>query len=148
MIALLLYKNWCSVGCWLSQQLFHLVDRLQSCLKNNDVQLKKKGVNSILIIILRFWPISSIDRTFCFVEFFPFVKRIILKKVSKTDLPFRFCKIGIRNLFLAEKMVVCSFVLLQRPILAYFKKITALIELRKILLRKQLFDVRLLTPKH
>ena len=45
-------------------------------------------------------------------------------------------------------MVVC-FVAILCPILAYFL-IAALIELRKILLRKQLFDVRLgncLTPR-
>ena len=35
------------------------------------------------------------------------------QKLSKTDLPFRFCKIGLRNtLFIfGRKMVVCCFVL-------------------------------------
>ena len=36
------------------------------------------------------------------------------KKLSKTDLPFKFCKIGLKNtLFIfGRKMVVCCFVLL------------------------------------
>ena len=36
------------------------------------------------------------------------------KKLSKTDLPFKFCKIGLKNtLFISgRKMVVCCFVLL------------------------------------
>ena len=87
------------------------------------------------------------------------------KKLSKTDLPFKFCKIGLKNtLFIfGRKMVVCCFVLLfccfvvlfcllqLCLILAYFFfLIEALIELRKMLLRKKLFDVRFgncLTPK-
>ena len=74
------------------------------------------------------------------------------KNVSKTNLPFRFCKIGLRNtyllyLFLAEKMVVCCFVcfVLFVATLSDFGLlflIEALIELRKMLLRKDLFNVR------
>ena len=63
-------------------------------------------------------------------------------KTVKTDLPFKFCKIGLKNtLFISgRKMVVCCFVLLfccllqLCPILAYFFfLIEALIELRKML---------------
>ena len=82
------------------------------------------------------------------------------KKVSKTDLPFKFCKIGLKNtlfifgrkngrllLFVVVVVVVCcNFV---RFWLTFFL-IEALIELRKMLLRKKLFDVRFgncLNPK-
>ena len=41
-------------------------------------QESERGVNSILTTILRFWPTSR-------------------KDVSKTDLPFKFCKIGLKN---------------------------------------------------
>ena len=85
------------------------------------------------------------------------------KKLSKTDLPFKFCKIGLKNtlfifgrkngrlLLLFVVVCCCCCCLLQLcPILAYFFLIEALIELRKMLLRKKLFDVRFgncLTPK-
>ena len=63
--------------------------------------------------------------------------------------------LGSEILFFVEKIVVCCFVCLFAamlfPILAFFfKKIGAFIELRKMLLRKKLFDVRLgncSTPK-
>ena len=69
------------------------------------------------------------------------------KKLSKTDLPFRFCKIGLRNTLFIFGRKNCRCVLFRLlqicPILAYFVVIEALIELRKMLLRKKLFDVRL-----
>ena len=81
--------------------------------------------------------------------------------MSKTDLPFKFCKIGLKNtLFIfGRKMVVCCFVVLfvccntLSDFGLLFFLIEALIELRKMLLRhlsnKKLFDVRFgncLTP--
>ena len=58
---------------------------------------------------------------------FRLVERIILKrKLSKTDLPFRFCKIGLRNtLFIfgiknGRLLLFCLFVATLCPILAYF----------------------------
>ena len=74
------------------------------------------------------------------------------------DLAFRFCKIGLRNnLFIfGRKMVVCYhvfFVCLFVATLSDFGflfLIEALIKLRKMFLRKKLFDVRFgncLTPK-
>ena len=76
----------------------------------------------------------------------------------KRTFPSNFVKLvsKILYLFLAEKMVVCCclFVvvcLMQLcPILAYFFLIEALTELRKMLLRKKVFDVgfgNCLTPK-
>ena len=62
------------------------------------------------------------------------------------DLTFRFCEFGLRNtLFIfGRKTVVCLFV---RSNFVSFgsllKKFEALIELRKMLLRKKVFDVRL-----
>ena len=68
------------------------------------------------------------------------------KKLSKTDLPFKFCKIGLKNtLFIFGRknghlllfvVVCCNFV---RFWLTFFL-IEALIELRKMLLRKKVFD--------
>ena len=78
------------------------------------------------------------------------------KKICpKRTFPSNFVKLvsKILYLFLAEKMVVCCcllFVAILCPILAYFFFIEALIELRKMLPRKKLFDVRFgncLTPK-
>ena len=70
----------------------------------------------------------------------------MLKKIMfKTDLPFRFVKLGpeilyLSYLFLAEKwlfvLFVC-FVAIISLILTYFKKIVTLIKLT----RKKLFDV-------
>ena len=66
------------------------------------------------------------------------------KKLSKTDLPFRFCKIGLRNtLFIfGRKMVVCCFVCFVVATLSDFglllKKIEALIELRKDALKEKI----------
>ena len=68
------------------------------------------------------------------------------KKLSKTDLPFKFCKIGLKNtlfifgrkngrlLFVVVVVVVvcCNFVRFWLT----FLKIEALIELRKMLSRK------------
>ena len=80
--------------------------------------------------------------------------------MSKTDLPFRFCKIGFRNtLFIFGRkngrlfcLFVCVFVAALSDFGLLFK-IEALIELRKMLIRKKLFHVRfawiweLLNPK-
>ena len=74
------------------------------------------------------------------------------KKLSKTDLPFKFCKIGLKNtLFIFGRkngrlLFVCLFVCLLLQFLSdfglLFLKIEALIELRKMLLRKKLYHVR------
>ena len=81
------------------------------------------------------------------------------KKICpKRTFPSNFVKLvsKILNLFLAEKMVVCCCLLLLLFVATLsdfgliFKKIEALIELRKMLLRKKLFDVwfgNCLTPK-
>ena len=75
------------------------------------------------------------------------------KRMSETDLLFRFCKIELGNtLFIfGRKMVVCCLVLL---LFILFQILTflieALVKLRKMLSRKKLFDVRLgncSTPK-
>ena len=68
----------------------------------------------LLITILRFRLTSwKIDLFAWWNLAFWLVERIIFKKnFSKTDLPFRFCKIGLRKtyyLFRAEKMVDCLF---------------------------------------
>ena len=76
------------------------------------------------------------------------------KKMSKTDLPFKFCKIGLKNtLFIFGRkngrlllfVVCCLLLLLFVATLSdfglLFFLIEALIELRKMLLRKKLFDV-------
>ena len=78
------------------------------------------------------------------------------------DLPFKFCKIGLKNtLFIFGRkngrllllfVVVCCllFVATLSDFGLLFFLIEALIELRKMLLRKKLFDVRFgncLTPK-
>ena len=68
------------------------------------------------------------------------------KNLSKTDLPFKFCKIGLKNtLFISgRKMVVCCFVVLLFCFVVLFVAtlsdfgllfflIEALIELRKML---------------
>ena len=102
------------------------------------------------------------------IEFFAWwhlirlVKRIIFKKnLSKTDLPFRFCKIGLKNtLFIfGKKMVVCCCLLLFVVVVVCcnfvrfwltFFLIEAFIELRKMLSRKKLYHARFgncLTPK-
>ena len=69
------------------------------------------------------------------------------RNFSKTDLPFRFCKIGLRNtLFIFGRK--CSFVMLFCFVAALpdfgllFFKIEALIELRKMRIRKKLFYLR------
>ena len=77
------------------------------------------------------------------------VERIIFKKkLSKTYLPFKFSKIGLRNtLFIFGRkngrlfVVVLLFVATLSDFGLLFLKIEALIELRKMLLRKKLFDV-------
>ena len=85
------------------------------------------------------------------------------KKICpKRTFPSNFVKLvsKILYLFLAEKMVVCCLLLLLLLLLLFvatlsdfgllFFLIEALIELRKMLLRKKLFDVRFgncLTPK-
>ena len=81
----------------------------------------------ILTTILRFWPTFWRDRIFCLVASDSARREDhFQKKLSKTDLLFKFCKIGLKNtLFIfGRKMVVCCFVvccLLQLcPILAYF----------------------------
>ena len=70
--------------------------------------------------------------------------------LSKSDIPFRFCIIGLRNtLFIfGRKMVncfvcfVCFVCLLQLcPSWLTLKKIEALIEIKKMTVRKKLFDV-------
>ena len=59
--------------------------------------------------------------------------------MSKTDLPFRFCKIVLRNtlFILGTEMVVCLYVLFVLQMLAFkkmlaIKKIVALCKLRKM----------------
>ena len=83
------------------------------------------------------------------------------KKVSKTDLPFKFCKIGLKNtlfifgrkngrLLLLLLLLLLLFVATLSDFGLLFKQIEALVELRKMLSRKKLFDLRFgncLTPK-
>ena len=106
----------------------------------------KTGVNSILITILRFDQLPKKIELFAWWYLFRLVKRIIFFKLSKTDLPFRFCKKVAQKYFIyfwQKKWTYVCFVLLQIcPILAYFFLIEALIELSKMLLRKKLFDLR------
>ena len=47
---------------------------------------------------MRFWPTSRKDRIFCLVAS-DLARREdhFQKKLSKTDLPFKFCKIGLKN---------------------------------------------------
>ena len=83
------------------------------------------------------------------------VERIIFKKnLYKTDLPFKFCKIGLKNtLFIFGRkngrllLFVCLFVcLLFVATLSdfglLFFLIEAFVELRKMLLRKKLYHAR------
>ena len=74
--------------------------------------------------------------------------------MSKTDLPFKFCKIGLKNtLFIfGRKMVVCCFVVLFCCFVLFvatlsdfglpFFLIEAFVELRKMLSRKKLYHAR------
>ena len=71
------------------------------------------------------------------------------KKICpKRTFPSNFVKLvsKILYLFLAEKMVVCClfvcFVAIFCPILAYFFKIEAFVELRKMLSRKKIYHAR------
>ena len=61
-----------------------------------------------VVVKIEFTPLS-LDR-----KIFPF-KKGFKKKFSKTDLPFIFCKIGLRNsLFIfGRKMVICCSVMTQ-----------------------------------
>ena len=77
------------------------------------------------------------------------------KKLSKTDIPFKFFKIGLKNtLFIFGRkndrlLLLLLFVATLSDFGLLFFLIEALIELRKMLLRKKLFDVRFgncLTP--
>ena len=55
----------------------------------------ESGVNSILITILSFWPTSWKDRTFLLISIFSAHREDHFQtNLSKTDFPFRFCKIG------------------------------------------------------
>ena len=62
----------------------------------------------------------------------------------KQTFPSDFVKLGskILYLFLAEKMVVCCLLVCLSDFSLLFFKIEALIELRKMLIKKKLFDVR------
>ena len=90
--------------------------------------------------------------TFCLLASFSARQEDHFQKIdvqNKTDFPFRFCKIGLRNtlllkngrLFLFVFLFVCCNNLSDFGLL--FLKIEALLELRKMFLRKKLFDVRL-----
>ena len=131
----------------------YLADQfLKNPLNKGQILQSGRGVNSILIAILRFWPSSWKDKPFAWRNLFRLVRVEIRgsfsKKLSKTELTFRFCKIGLRNtLFICgSKMVVC-FVLLQSailcPILANLFQIEGIFKLRMMLLKKTLLDVRL-----
>ena len=81
-----------------------------------------------MIIILRFNRLPEEIELFAWWHLIRLVERIIFKKncAKRTDIPFRFCKIGLRNtLFIFGKkngrlLFVCLFCLLQLcPILAY-----------------------------
>ena len=66
------------------------------------------------------------------------------KKLFKTDLPFKLCKIELRNTTFTFLQKNCRFLfcLLQLDqILVYFFKSKALIEMRKMIVKKKLFDV-------
>ena len=82
----------------------------------------ERGVNSILTTVFDQFP-EEIE-FFAWWHLFQLVARIIFKKeLSKTDLPFKFCKIGLKNtLFIfGRKNGRLLFCLLQLcPILAYF----------------------------
>ena len=104
----------------------------------------RRGVNSILITILHFFYLPDKIQLSGWRNLFRLIERIIFtKKLSKTDLPFRFCKIGPKTTFFYFwQKNGRLFVLLQLcPILTFFKLKHSIIELRKMLLRKKLFDV-------
>ena len=70
--------------------------------KKGKIVQSGRGVNSILITILQFRSSSWRDCIFCFRwHLFLLIEKIIFKiKLSKTDLPFRFCKIGLPKYFI------------------------------------------------
>ena len=144
---------------------YFLVSFLKPFLKGKILRSSERGVNSILTTILRFWPTSWKDRIFCLVASDSARREDHFQKkiCPKRTFPSNFVKLvsKILYLFLAEKMVVCCLLLLLLLLLLLFVAtlsdfgllfflIEALIELRKMLLRKKLFDVRFgncLTPK-
>ena len=124
----------------------------------------ERGVNSILTTILQFWPTSWRDRIFCLVASDSARREDHFQKKNcpKRTFPSNFVKLvsKILYLFLAEKMVVCCcllFVVVVVVVCCNFVRfwltfflIEALIELRNMLSRKKLFDLRFgncLTPK-
>ena len=97
-------------------------------------QESEREVNSILTTILRFWPTSWRDTLFCLVASDSARREDHFQKnLSKTDLPFKFCKIGLKNVCLLLLFVVCcNFV---RFWLTFFL-IEAFVELRKMVSRE------------
>ena len=142
---------------------FWLTFFLKPFLKGKILRSSERGVNSILTTILQFWPTSWRDRIFCLVASDSARREDHFQKkiCPKRTFPSNFVKLvsKILYLFLAEKMVVCCLLLLLLLLLfvatlsdfgLLFFLIEALIELRKMLLRKKSFDVRFgncLTPK-
>ena len=124
---------------------------LKPFLKGKILRSSERGVNSILTTILRFWPTSWRDRIFCLVASDSARRKDHFQKkiCPKRTFPSNFVKLvsKILYLFLAEKMVVCClFVCCCCNFLSdfglLFFLIEALVELRKMLLRKKLFDLR------
>ena len=59
------------------------------CTKQKILSLQKVGQKRKIVVKIEITPLS-LDR-----NIFPFKKGF--KKLSKTDLPFKFCKIGLKN---------------------------------------------------
>ena len=102
--------------------------------------------------ILRFDQLPEKIQFFAKWHLIQLVERIIFKKnLSKMDLPFKFCKIGLKNtLFIFGRkngrslfvvVVVCLLQFFVRFWLTFFK-IEAFVELRKMLSRKKLYHAR------
>ena len=78
---------------------------VKSFLKGNVLQSEsERGVNSILISILRFWPSSWKDRTFCLVAYFSASREDhFQKKCPKRTFLSDFVKFGSEILYFGRK---------------------------------------------
>ena len=93
------------------------------------MQESERGVNWILITILRFLPTSWKDTTFCLVAICSACREgHFQKKIVQNGSLFRFCKIDPRNtlfIFGREKMVVCCQTLSDFDLLFFKKKLSS-----------------------
>ena len=112
--------------------------------KGNIFAVSEREVNSIL----RFWPTSWKDRTFCLVASFSARQEDHFLKMSKADLPFRFCKIGLRNTFFWQKnccLFCCNFA---RFWLTLKKNRSSHRAEKDAFKRKKLFDLRVFASRN